>query len=114
MPGAVVSREILDVIRRVVLEEAGRLEVEVDRIILFGSRARGDAREDSDWDIMVVIKGDIHWRILLKLQSRVRVRLYKALGREVDLLVVDRERFAERRDLWGSLEYEAAREGVLV
>jgi uncharacterized protein len=24
------------------------------RVILFGSRARGDARQDSDWDILVV------------------------------------------------------------
>lgn len=32
-------------------------------IILFGSRARGDARPDSDWDVAVVIEGydgDLH------------------------------------------------------
>ncbi|MDA8192371.1 MAG: nucleotidyltransferase domain-containing protein [Thermaerobacter sp.] len=28
---------------------------EVERIILFGSRARGDARPDSDWDFLVVM-----------------------------------------------------------
>ena len=50
----------------------------------------------------------------MKLQSRVRVGLYRALGREVDLLIIDRGRYLERRDLWGSIEYEAAREGVLV
>jgi len=26
------------------------------KIILFGSRARGDARQDSDWDILILIK----------------------------------------------------------
>ena len=26
-----------------------------DRMILFGSQARGDAREDSDWDLLVVL-----------------------------------------------------------
>ena len=25
--------------------------------ILFGSRARGDAREDSDWDVLILIHG---------------------------------------------------------
>lgn len=31
-------------------------------VILFGSRARGDAREDSDWDVAVVVEGwDEFW-----------------------------------------------------
>ncbi|MBR1433792.1 MAG: nucleotidyltransferase domain-containing protein [Bacteroidales bacterium] len=28
--------------------------------LLFGSRARGDARPDSDWDILILINGDIY------------------------------------------------------
>ncbi len=31
---------------------------EVARYILFGSRARGDANSDSDWDILVIINTD--------------------------------------------------------
>ncbi len=40
-----------------VLDEIVRRIVEVahpDRVVLFGSRARGDATEDSDYDILVV------------------------------------------------------------
>jgi uncharacterized protein len=29
----------------------------LERVILFGSRARGDARPDSDWDVAVVLRG---------------------------------------------------------
>ncbi len=29
----------------------------IDRLVLFGSRARGDARADSDYDIAVFLKG---------------------------------------------------------
>jgi uncharacterized protein len=40
---------------RVALEEAysGRIE----RVVLFGSRARGDARPDSDYDVAVFLRG---------------------------------------------------------
>lgn len=29
----------------------------LERALLFGSRARGDARPDSDWDVAVVLRG---------------------------------------------------------
>ncbi len=29
------------------------------KVILFGSRARGDARRDSDWDILILIKDTV-------------------------------------------------------
>jgi predicted nucleotidyltransferase len=29
----------------------------LERAILFGSRARGEARPDSDWDVAVVLRG---------------------------------------------------------
>ncbi len=28
----------------------------LENIILFGSRARGDFDEDSDWDVLIIIK----------------------------------------------------------
>jgi len=33
----------------------------VERIVLYGSRARGDAREDSDWDVAVFLRGPLQW-----------------------------------------------------
>jgi predicted nucleotidyltransferase len=34
-----------------------------DKVILFGSQVRGDAREDSDWDLVILInkKGKHNW-----------------------------------------------------
>ena len=34
-----------------------------EKVILFGSQARGDAKEDSDWDLLVVLnkKGKRNW-----------------------------------------------------
>lgn len=28
------------------------------KVILFGSRARNDAREDSDWDLLIILNKD--------------------------------------------------------
>lgn len=39
-------------------ETAGRILPTGSRIVLFGSRARGDARVDSDWDIHILVPGD--------------------------------------------------------
>jgi predicted nucleotidyltransferase len=31
-------------------------------VILYGSRARGDAAPDSDWDLLVLLDGPVDWR----------------------------------------------------
>ena len=48
-----------------VREELRRLLVghygeRLHRVVLFGSRARGDAAPDSDYDVLVVLRGDVH------------------------------------------------------
>ena len=47
--------EKLKEIKRIIIEELEKQNIKVHKIILFGSRARGDFKEDSDWDILVVV-----------------------------------------------------------
>ena len=108
------DRSVLDLVKRVVLEEAGKLGVSVGRIILFGSRARGDYREDSDYDILVVVKERLDWRLRRELSLRIRRRLYRILEKPLDLVIEDEETFSKRSRLLGSLEEIVAREGVVV
>ena len=110
--GAKVDEEVLREIKRIILEEAGRLGVRVERVILFGSRARGEAREDSDWDILVVVEGGLDWRVRRRLSINVRRRLYPLLSRPIDLLIEDMDMFRERSRLAGSLEETIMEEGV--
>ena len=42
---------------------------QVDSILLYGSRARGDERPDSDIDILVVFKDDFNYSEMLRLSS---------------------------------------------
>ena len=39
-------------------ETAERVLPKGSRLVLFGSRARGDSRSDSDWDLHILVPGD--------------------------------------------------------
>ena len=104
--------EVLKAIGRVVREEAERLGVEVERVILFGSRARGEQREDSDYDILVVVKGRVGWRKKTRFYGRVHRRLVGLLGGSVDLLVVPSKWFWENARIKVSFEAEVMETGT--
>ena len=77
------------------------------RIILFGSRARGDADDRSDVDLLV-IKPHVadRYEELVQLNKALRGLLLP-----VDLLLVSEQEFEERASQAGTVEDAARREG---
>jgi predicted nucleotidyltransferase len=92
---------LAEVVRRVV-EEA-----RPDRIILFGSAARGEAGPDSDVDLLVIKAGVTHRR---RLAQRIYSRLV-GLEVPVDVLVVTPDDIEEFKDKVGTIIGPALREG---
>jgi len=94
----------------VVTSESREESVEVKGIILFGSRARGDYRGDSDWDILVVVGGSPSREVIRRLQYRI----YKSLSRNriyCDVVVVSEEYYHKYKDVAGTIAYYAHLEG---
>ena len=60
--------------------------IDYEKIILFGSRARGDQRQDSDFDLMIIIKNDLSREEKMKLFSLINNLLIKE-GIDSDILI---------------------------
>ena len=89
-------------------------EVDPDQVIFFGSRARGDAREHSDIDLIVVESESFGPD---RSRRRETLRLYRALaGFQVptDILVYSREDVTYWRDSLNHVLARALREGKVL
>jgi len=97
------------------VEEAGRrlaIAAPDARVILFGSRARGEGRADSDLDLLVIKDGDVDRPRAEAARLR---RELRGLGVGLDLVVVSATYAEEWGHLEGSFVNEALSEGrVLV
>jgi predicted nucleotidyltransferase/HEPN domain-containing protein len=92
------------------IQQITRAIVEVARpvrVVLFGSRARGDARADSDYDIMVEVGDDVEHRQLWS-------ALYDAMRDNdwpVEVVLCTSDGFERTRDHPFYVNYDIAREG---
>jgi predicted nucleotidyltransferase len=68
----------------------------IERLILFGSRVSETATEDSDWDILLLLKNDYDWR----LKKNIRSMCYDvalSLNIVLDTKVISRAELAAER-----------------
>jgi predicted nucleotidyltransferase len=81
-----------------------------EKIILFGSRARKEAGPDSDVDLLVVMDLD---GPKLEVMTAIQVAL-DDFSVPVDILVTTPADFAWRKDVVGTIEWPAFREGKVL
>ena len=99
------DRALADIVSRLV--DAYRPE----RIYLFGSKARGEAGRDSDYDLLVVVPDDASPE---RRRSRLAYEVLWGTGTAADVVVWPRFLFEERRRVPASLAATAIREGMLL
>ncbi len=96
---------ITEIVRRLV--EA----LQPTRIYLFGSRARGDAREESDYDILVLVRCS---QDDLGEKRQAAQDAIWGIGVPSDVIVMSEEFFLRRRLVIASLPGTVEREGRLL
>jgi predicted nucleotidyltransferase len=80
------------------------------RIVLFGSRARGEARLDSDYDLAVIAESDLPWYE----RERQAYRALRGMGLPIEVVVLTSAEMARERDLPGSITQAIEREGKVL
>ncbi|BBO18464.1 nucleotidyltransferase domain-containing protein [Candidatus Brocadia pituitae] len=88
-------------------------KIGVNKIIIFGSRARGDYRKDSDWDFLVVIDKEIGHREKREIASEIRKNFVYS-GMLADIIIISEKYYQERLNDIGNIVYYAVKEGMVV
>lgn len=80
------------------------------KIVLFGSRARGDERPDSDLDLLVIEREvESRWDERLRLRKEL-----SGLGVPIDLIVVSAKQAEQWEHVPGTVLHQALREGKVL
>ena len=94
------------------VKEAVRRIIEVadpSRVVLFGSRARGENRSDSDLDLAVIIDAPEE-----DVRHRLPRQALRGLRMEISLIVVSQQKYDLHRPWLNSVFHSIDREGIIL
>ncbi len=105
--------EKIGIAKRIITEEAEKAGFKVIKIMLFGSRAKGNFSEESDWDFLVILDKDITFSELKKITGRIQLRLAEFCLPN-DLILRGLNQFNRSKKVVGNISYYADKEGLVV
>jgi len=106
--------ENLKKIKETILEIAKEMNVEIDRIVLFGSRARGDYREDSDYDLLIVTKEKLDKEREREFESRVGRKLVFGLEKPIDIIITNTLDLEKLKQSKAFIYYYSLKQGMVI
>jgi len=87
--------------------------INLSKIILFGSRARGDFNYNSDYDIMILLSDFCSEEMKKNLTKEIRTQLAKMFI-DIDIIIISDSEFEEKKDELGSVVKYAKKEGIVL
>jgi len=83
-------------------------------IVLFGSRARGEAGKDSDVDLLIITDDLLDIRARMAMEKKIRQELTARYKLPFDIILQNKSVAAEKKKLLGHIVYYAMKEGILL
>ena len=105
------QKHLATILKRLRTELALILGDRLEAIYLYGSQARGDARPDSDIDVMVVLRGDFNYFDMVMKTSACTAQISLDYETVISCVFVSQEDYTHRRT---PLLLNVRTEGVLV
>jgi uncharacterized protein len=84
---------------------------DAEAIILFGSRARGDNDDESDWDLCVILPDTIEWGRFTPITLW---SLVSDLGIPIQVVPIRRSVFEDKKTGINTLSHDIARDGLVI
>jgi len=107
----VMKNHVQEIIKEVIYDVIKSYGLEVEKILLFGSRATGLEREDSDWDILLVVKQKINKKTKNELFKEITEKLSHYLI-PCDIIIKSTDEIEFYKDFYGTATYEALKNGL--
>ena len=105
------DKEVRKMIKEAIEKVLRQYDVKPLKIIFFGSRARGNYKEDSDWDCFVIVEGELDRGRKREIIARIRMEL-ASLKIPNDIIIQSSALFEKRKNDVGYLSYYVLKEGV--
>ena len=82
------------------------------KVLLFGSRARGEANNQSDYDLLIVTPDTLAPRVKMNWENKIRKALVYSLNLPFDVILQSQSEIDEKRNLAGHIVHYAMKEAV--
>lgn len=105
-----MNKEV-EIIKKGILETLNKMNIPVKRIILFGSRARGEDTKYSDYDLLIITEKTLTFGEKRGISKKLRVNLAKFA---VDIIIKSEEEAEVLRNEIGTVVKEALKEGIVL